>query len=176
MIYLRYSDFYINHAGNLCVNQKGYSFVMFVSNACSYCSEIAPSFLRLSQIIKGCVFGTINVDQDSRKIVEISNRSRTPLEYVPYLVLYANGVPMAQYHSDESNPDSNFEKMRIFLLSQTQRSNEQPNSTGSGQQQQQQSSEYVIPAYSIAIPHNAGTKRSKRVCYLGYEHAYGKKV
>ena len=189
MIYLRYNDFYINHAGNLCINQNGFSFVMFVSNDCVYCSELAPSFLRLSQIIKGCIFGTVNVDNDSRKIVEISTRSKTPLEYVPYLVLYANGIPIAQYHSDESNPDANFEKMRVFLLTQTSQSKDKsiaPNPFGSNNgggggggfvnsRSSQQSPDFVIPAYSIAIPHNAGSIRSKRVCYLGYENAYGKK-
>lgn len=169
MIHFKYDNFQVNQRGDLCINQNGYSFIMFTSDDCQYCFEIFPSFVRLSQTIKGCVFGTVNVNADNQKIVTLSTLSNTPLEYVPYFILYANGVPIAQYHSDEAQPDSNFEKMKLFLVAQTQNQQQQQLKNQSGA-----NSNFVIPEYSFGIPYNSGTNtsKSKRVCYLNYSSAY----
>ncbi len=182
MQYLKHDNFYVNQSGDLCNKQNGYSFVMFTSANCKYCSDLYPSFLRLSQSIKGCIFATMNVDADNQRIVEMSTRSKNPLEYVPFLVLYANGIPLAQYHSDESNPESNFDHMRTFLLthsrapdSGTNNSSVSSNAVPNAVPNAAAFSDFNIPAYSIAIPHNVGTSRSKKVCYLGYAKAYDEK-
>lgn len=175
----------------LCTEIPGISFILFTSNSCKYCKDIYPYFLRVSQIIQGCVFGIMNVDVMNQKIVAMSHRSSTPLQYVPYLMLYINGRPVAQYVPDEENSAHNVELMRSFLVAQTKRLTRQQNDTAGRHHHQNQprhndqgvgagisntaSGESSIPAYSIGIPGNMKSAReSRKVCYLDFNSAYKK--
>lgn len=180
-VYLTPDDYHVQRDGNLCNNIPNFSFVMFTSEQCRHCKDVEPDFLRLSRSIQGCSFGIMNVDQYNQKIVTISARSNTPLEYVPYIILYRHGVPVAQYVPDESKPSSNFDSMKAFIIAYT---------TGNGSrqfgaqqnrtQQPEQPMKPAIPAYSIGIPGNLASDKSSchnKVCYLGFDNAYknGKK-
>ena len=171
LVYLTPDDYYVNQFRELCNKITGYSFIFFTSNSCKYCKDIQPSFVQISQTIKGCVFGIMNVDQDNQKIVEISSRSKSPLEFVPYIVFYANGRPVAQYNHDEYNPSANFHSMKSFLLNQTSHKG----SSASASNADHRDASDVIPAYSIGIPGNRDMVKRRKVCYIEYDQAYAKK-
>ena len=170
MLYLTPEDFFINQNKDLCNRLAGYSFIMFSSRSCTYCKDIHPSFSKLSQMIQGCNFAIMDVEQQNQRVVGLSQQSKTSIEYVPFLLLYANGQPLAQYMPDETNPDANVDKMTKFLVEQT---NKNPAKQTTRAQNSQQAKAVVndIPPYSIGIPKN---RKDRRVCYLGYDKAYRK--
>lgn len=169
LVYLTPENYSVNQSEELCNNLRGYSFVFFTSARCSYCKDVYPAFVRLSETIQGCVFGVMNVEQNNNAVVQISKRSKTPLEYVPYIILYANGRPLSQYVHDENNPQANLERMKTFLVQQTTRKQTADGATSAV-------AAAVIPPYSIGIPKNrASSAKLKKVCYLSYDTAYEKK-
>jgi hypothetical protein len=106
--------------------------------------------------MQGCVFALMDVDQEKQAIVVKSVETKNPLKYVPCVLLYLNGIPIAECSLDEQNPASNYERMKQFLVQQTEAlKSDKPIDTMS------------IPMYSIGIPGN-----KKRVCYLNYSSAY----
>lgn len=168
LVYLKPENYFVNQNGDLCNNLKGYSFVMFTSDKCEYCNDIKPAFHYLPNTIQGCIFAEMNIDQQKQKIRMIASQSKTPINYVPYVILYLHGIPIAQYIPDEKNPQANFEKIKLFLINQTKK-NQTP--TNNNQQQQLPNNNRNIPEYSLAKPSN-----TKRVCYLTAAQAYGKDI
>lgn len=181
--HLNPSHFYVNNAQQLCNKIQGNSFVMFTSPTCVYCTNLYPSFTRLSDSLRGCVFAVMDVEKDRRKMLAIASKSQTPIEYVPYVVLYANGVPIKEYIPLENNPDQNFALMRSFLINETtKRSDQQQKRTytnynkqqehGGGETSSKEDARYVnIPPYSIGIPGNRARGRTG-VCHMKYNAAY----
>lgn len=148
--------YFVNQSGELCNRVPGYSFVIMTSDSCEYCNQILPVFTKVSNEIQGCKFAVMKVGQE---IISIAGRSKTPLKYVPYMILYANGRPIGQYEPDEANQSANIDKMKRFLVEVTTKQQK------GGLKKEQQNE---IPAYSIGIPAN----NKARVCYLGYDCAY----
>jgi hypothetical protein len=110
----------------------------------------------------------MDVDQENKRIVSISQRSKTPLKYVPYMILYANGRPIAQFFPDEDNPESNYEKMRAFLVKQTAKQPQQAAEQRTIQDEKERAA--GIPPYSLGIPGNYSSRR--KTCYIGFNSAY----
>lgn len=113
LIYLGKDDFSIEKGvrGNvLCNNIPGFSLVMFFSKKCQYCQILNPIFKRLPGSIAGCQFCIVNIDLN-KQLVEMSKNTIVPLEYVPYIILYIDGVPYIGYHEEYT-----FEKLQRFVL------------------------------------------------------------
>ncbi len=161
-MFLTPENFYVDGSGKLCTKIPGYSFILFSSPNCGFCKDVIPAFNRLSQMIQGCVFASMNVEQKQQKIREIAQRSDTPINYVPLFMLYGNGRPIAQFYPDEQNPHTNLDKMKSFLINQT--------ASKTAKTAAQKPQEPALPAYSIGIPGNS----QKRVCYLDFDSAYKK--
>lgn len=164
-MFLTPENFYVDREGKLCNKVPGYSFVLFSSPNCAFCKDVIPAFTKLSQMIQGCTFSTMNVEQQRQKIRDIAQQSDSPINYVPLLILYGNGRPIAQYFPDEQNPQSNLEKMKQFLVHQTSNKKQ-----GQGQAQSSTDTGPPVPAYSMGIPGNS----QRRVCYLNFDSAYKK--
>jgi thiol-disulfide isomerase/thioredoxin len=174
-MFLTVNDFFIKN-GELCNKIPGYSFIFFTSNDCHYCNDVKPHFDKLSQAIQGCSFAYMDVAQNYQEIVQMAERTNSRIEYVPLLILYVNGIRMAQYFPDEENPQNNYQNMVDFIFYHTNK-NKNHQQQSQQQSQQQQSQEFMqqqsdIPAYTIGIP---GNLASKRVCYLSFNNAYNKK-
>lgn len=163
-MFLTVNDFIIKN-GELCNKIPGYSFIFFISNSCHYCDDVKPHFDKLSQAIQGCNFAYMDVGQNQQQIVQMAERTNNRIEYVPLLILYGNGVRIAQYFPDEENPQNNYQNMINFIFLHTNKNKDQ-------QQQNQGQHSSEIPAYTIGIPGNLATKR---VCYLSFDSAYDKK-
>ena len=61
-------------------------------------------------MIGGCHFGTINVS-DNMNIVKASMKSTTPIKYVPYCIMYIDGVPFMRYDGTR-----NIEQIKTFVF------------------------------------------------------------
>lgn len=181
--HLNASHFYVNNKRQLCNKIPNNSFVMFTSPSCIYCTRLIPSFTKLSESLRGCVFAIMDVEQNKRHVLQLASSSSTPIEYVPYVVLYANGVPVKQFVPSEENPMENYKLMRTFLIKETNRHNNvsstQINNTsanssdirgGKGRGTEQNND--TIPLYSIGIPGNRNSKNKRGVCYLKSFNAY----
>lgn len=161
-MFLTPNDFTIHDGELVKPNDQGYSFVFFFTNTCPLCNDVKPAFNRLSRIIRGVSFAYMDVEQNNWLLRDMSLRTRTPIDYVPLLILFANGRPIAQFFQDEDVPQNNTERMKKFIMATT-----------GGHQQHNHSSQNAgadIPAYSIGIPGNLALRK---VCKL-YDNAYMK--
>jgi thiol-disulfide isomerase/thioredoxin len=80
----------------LCNFIPGISLIMFYSNSCENCKNLIPIFKQLPGNISGCQFGLVNLSQN-KNIIEMSFNTITPIEFVPYIVLFNDGKPFIRY-------------------------------------------------------------------------------
>jgi Thioredoxin len=113
--YLSPNDFFVTSNNQLSHVIHGFCVVFFTSDKCQHCHTIAPAFKAASDAIKGCTFAVMNVDQNDMQVVRMSHRTHNRLEYVPLIVMYANGVSAAIFNPDESNPVANLELLKQFI-------------------------------------------------------------
>lgn len=153
-MFLTHNDFAIQN-DELVLKLPGYYFIFFTQRSCIYCHNLRPVFDRLSTITKGCNFAYVDVDNANQAIVNMSNSTTMPIEYVPLLTLYINGRCVDVFMPDEENPENNLKKMTDFLISHSKSGKSQASTTSQAQKP-------AIPPYSIGIPGNKG----RDVCYL----------
>jgi thiol-disulfide isomerase/thioredoxin len=164
------NDFAIQNGELVKPNDQGYSFVFIFTNDCKWCDDVKPAFNYLSTMIRGVNFAYMDVAQNNWRLREMSLRTRTPINYVPFLLLFANGRQIAQFSQDEDNPQNNIPKMQQFIINNTTR-RQQPQSTriqGTPGSSSSQAAGSEIPPYTIGIPGNLATRK---VCKL-YNNAY----
>ena len=177
-MFLTPNDFAIQNGELVKPNDQGYSFVFLYTNDCLWCDDVKPAFNYLSRVIRGVNFAYMDVSQNNWQLRNMSFRTGTPIEYVPFLLLFANGRQIAQFFQDEDNPQNNIPKMQNFIITNTRQHQQQAQSTrirgGAGGSNSgagpSQGSANDIPAYSIGIP---GNLASRKVCKL-YDNAYVK--
>ena len=95
--FLKDSNFTVDHSGILNVNITGYSLILFYSTQCPHCKEMMEAVKHMPQIINGCSFGIINLDEN-KGVIQKCAKSQLKLKYVPFLVFFANGVPYMVYN------------------------------------------------------------------------------
>lgn len=169
--YLSPNDFFITSNNELSHVIQGFSVVFFTSDTCKYCHNIAPAFKAASDSIKGCTFAVMNVDQNDMQVVRMSQNTRNVLEYVPLIVMYANGQSVAIFNPDESNPVANLELLKQFVTTTASaiRSRGVDNRQITGQPTPiNDNSRVCDTSTGIAI---CGP-RSKQICYLQESLAY----
>lgn len=171
LIHLRSDDFEIKDGSKgptLCLKFPDLTFVMFHADPqrCAHCEELLPEFRKLPYIIGGCKFALINLNRYP-DLVRMSKSTTTPLEYVPYLVLYINGRPFIRYEGDK-----NLESLAEFIAEFMNRLKNQTNFVST---QKTVKLENEIPPYSVAIPYSVVCDDDKGVCYLKYDEAYKRK-
>ena len=165
LIFFCSEDFNIK-AGNkgnlLCNNIPGISLCLFYSTQCSYCQQLIPEYKKLPGSISGCHFGMINVSKQ-KSILHVSKNCLTPIQYVPLIILYANGTPLARYDGPNE-----IEEIKKFVIDISQKLhndfNEENGENGSGSE----GLDSGIPEYSIGRP----IEGKMKVCYLDFDEAY----
>jgi len=123
-------------------------------------------------MIRGVNFAYMDVSQNNYQLSNMSIGTKTPIQYVPHLLLFAHGRVIAQFFQDEDNPKNNIPKMQHFIAENIQRY-QQSQSTriaGSSNGSSLQEEGNNIPPYTIGIP---GNLASRKVCKL-YNNAYVK--
>jgi thioredoxin-like negative regulator of GroEL len=139
----------------------GFSIVLFYSVQCKHCQKLIPMFKRLPGSVGGCQFGMINVSSN-KAAVKMSAGTIAPIEYVPYIILYVDGMPFMRY----SGPHELSELKRFVLEVATKVRGSKKLSKGVVR-----NSEKTIPAYCIGQPLYGRTD----VEYLIWDEGYKSK-
>ena len=160
IFYLSYGDFHIQRGTNsplLCHGMNHISLIMFHSTQSAYSQQIAPIFKMLPQAIRGCQFGIIKIGQNMN-LVQMAAQTNTPIEYVPLIIMYVNGIPYMEYKGP-----ADLENMRQFIITQYTAIEKQisftnqNNTNAYAQQATQQNVHYDpsirrIPQFSLGSP------------------------
>jgi hypothetical protein len=169
LLHLETDDFYLSDGAKgkiLCLSVQGICLVLFHANPerCLHCEEAIPEFKKVSRMFSGCKFGLANLNKFP-EIIRMSKLTISPLEYVPYMILYVNGRPFLRYEGERTAQDlSEFLQEVMVRLESKKQFIESKN----------YKVESEIPAYSIAIPFNMVCDEDKGVCYLTYGEIYKK--
>lgn len=197
LVQLTPDNFHVNSVDKtLCLGARylKHCFVMFMNDSCVYCKDVYPAFKALSNSPNiNCMFAVMNVELDDRKILTMSKYTSTPIEYVPYMIMYVDGRPHSQFHPNEQYPDRSFHPMRIFVHDVTssssmkngmaiKRREDVGNTTGDNNNNVNGSSNKKMktshessdrPAYSLGIPISSDNDRRRGGrCYLLAKDAY----
>lgn len=167
LIFLRGQDFYNDQGSKgkiLCNNQKGLCLVLFHADAsqCAHCEETIPEFKKLPYRMPGVKFALCNVNKD-RDIVKLSAGTNTSLEYVPYLVLYANGRPIMRYDGERK-----LQSMLEFLTDVVNRLQNQK----SFSENKNVRVESDVTTYQTGKEYNLHCDPDRGICYLQQGEAY----
>ena len=160
LFYLKYGDFHIKQGTDaplLCHGMQHISLVLFHSTQSAYSQQVAPIFKMLPEVIRGCQFGIVHIGQNMH-LVEMSQQTNTPIEYVPLIIMYVNGIPYMEYKGP-----ADLQNMRHFIVTQYNAIEKQISFThqnnGSvySQQSNQQNVFYnpnhrKIPQFSLGVP------------------------
>lgn len=194
ILFLGSDDFCVRagEKGNmLCMTGwKGLTLVMFYSKECSFCATLITKFKQLPTMVNGCKFGMVCVNRNM-DVVEKSKNTISPIEYVPDVILFVDGVPYIRYDGPHE-----IDSIRSFIFTVYERlqktcfsDNQQPSLQPASQprpppppthddirmiQQQQHNIRQVangIPEYTVGIP-VSGKKNDLMRCYLEFNTAY----
>jgi hypothetical protein len=124
------------------------SMILFTSNACEHCPKVTGIFNRELKGVNGCRIGVVHVDHN-KALVQVSQKTTTPISYTPLILFYHKGVPIQEYSGEHT-----VENLVKFVQDAVARFR----SDGP--------SEAQISKFSI------GKAKSKDVCYLPYTKAY----
>lgn len=116
IVHLTPNDFHITQSNDLANKIPKFSLVFFSSANCIYCKDVLPAFIDVSTRIKGCTFAIMDVDQAGMKIVKMSEHTKTPIAYVPLVIMYVKGIPLSVFDSDEENPLENSRRLEEFII------------------------------------------------------------
>ena len=172
LLYLSSDDFFIQDtpSGKLLntYSTQGLILILFYSTQCKHCVNAIPIFRNLPQMIHGCSFGMINVSTNAR-VVHMSKSTVSPIQYVPYIVLYFNGEPYYKYKGQVNieNIQRFISEVSKMLVGKQKFGNESSKKIPS--QQSSKEEDKKIPEYTIAIPYC-----DEDVCYLEFDTAYTK--
>lgn len=116
-LFLDTNDFQLTQLENqgqkkiiLTTQIPGLSLLLFYSPRCKFSNQILPVFKKLPSTITNCQFGLINVS-NNRNLIQMSNQSITPIQYVPYIILYLHGQPYMIYNGPHNEQD-----LRNFVI------------------------------------------------------------
>ena len=166
IISLREDDFQLDHGTKgmvMCTGIKGVSLVMFYSMQCPICTQLIPDYKRLPQLVNGCRFCVVNVNQNAG-VIDMSAQTIAPIEVVPYIILYINGRPFLQYDDEPS-----LYKIVSFLQYSLKLIDTKRSFVDRGARVESE-----IPKYSIAAPYLDFKCSQDGFCYLTADKAYGK--
>jgi hypothetical protein len=117
LVYLRGENFGVDKIKEgpvLCNSIKGFSVVLFYSpQHCQYSPGALQEFKRIVGTVNGVVFAVLNIDT-AMDVVRRSRNTITPIEGVPYIMLYYNGIPRQVY---PDNYELTAEAIRNFSAS-----------------------------------------------------------
>jgi thiol-disulfide isomerase/thioredoxin len=152
----------------LCHGIPGFSLILFYSTQCVHCQTLIPIFKKLPGTIGGCQFGMINVSSN-KTCVKMSKDTITPINYVPYIVLYIQGKPFMRYNGPHDGAEI---KRFIIEIANNVQSKQQFTSENEKNEKNEKDDKKGIPDYSSGIPLCG---QNNNVCYLQFDEAYESK-
>jgi hypothetical protein len=136
---------------------KGNCLILYYTNECNFCKPILENFRYLVRGRLPCTFGIMNLT-NNMDVVALSKRTQNPIEYVPLVVFYVDGMPLLEY-TGEKDIDS----ITKFINHMTTDISKRQNKFVSGGSD--------IPEFTIGLPKN----RNDDVCYLTFDETSGYK-
>lgn len=166
LLFLSSDDFYINETPNgkllLTHMNQGLFLVLFYSTQCEHCKKAIPVFKELPRMIHGCTFGMINVSTNA-KVVHMSRNTVSPVQFVPYIVLYLGGEPYYMYKGAITPTELQKFIIEMSKLLQTrQQFIKKGDNPGVPNKQEKK-----IPEFCSGVPYC-----DEDVCYLEFDTAY----
>lgn len=162
ILFLGNDDFCVRagEKGNmLCLSGwKGLTLIMFYSKECKFCDNLILKFKQLPTIVNGCKFGMVCVNRNM-DVVEKSKNTISPIEYVPDMILFVDGVPYIRYDGAHD-----IDSIRNFILTVYERLRKTCFSEQSNQQQQQ-------PAQPQPVPYEQPQQQQTHAAYQQNPHA-----
>jgi thioredoxin-like negative regulator of GroEL len=138
---------------------NGFCLVLFYSTHCKFCKNAIDVFKQLPKNIQGCSFGMINLSTNAKTHI-MSKSSTNEIQYVPFIILYKDGIPRYQYKDElEITSIANF---IVYVAGREKNSFTEETVV-------EQKEEKVIPAYTIGKP-----VCDDNVCYMSFDGAYTK--
>lgn len=162
LLFLSSEDFKIQNGTKgkiLCNNVAGFSLILFYSTRCEHCQTLLPVFKSLPGTIMNCYFGMINVN-NNKECIQMSKVTIAPIQYVPYIILYYDGIPYMVYNGPRTAED-----IRNFIMDVTE--NVQKRQKFAKKPPEKEESK-GIPAYTVGHP----VCGNDNVCYLDFAEAY----
>lgn len=87
----------------LNINLPGRILVFFKMAGCPGCAAFEPIFYQLAGEERRVNYALIDLT-DSRSVVEMSRSTSTPIQTVPFIMLYVDGNPFAKYTGKKNTP------------------------------------------------------------------------
>jgi thioredoxin-like negative regulator of GroEL len=166
-VFLSDADFNIQQGKNgklLCHNIPSISLVLFYSQQCEYCQDVFPQFEMISNQIPGCTFAYLNILK-FQKVAVLSGQTIAPITYVPFIILYVNGVPYMKYNGKKTAND-----IAKFVTDVLSRINVNQNFSNQKTTRNLQDTSTVPEYVNGAIPYNIICDAEQ--CYITVNEAY----
>jgi thioredoxin-like negative regulator of GroEL len=161
LLFLSSDDFSLGETPKgkiLCNKLRGFSLVFFYSTQCTYCQTFIQNYKKMPEMVNGCQFGLINISKN-KEIVFMSRDTISPLQYVPYIILYNDGKPIVRYDGPHDPKE-----LAVFIYEMAKKIQE---------------SKQVVPNNTtikedpktgfIAYTPSTGRSDEIKVCYLNFE-------
>lgn len=145
----------------LCNSVKGFSVVLFYSlERCQYSYHALQEFKKVVGTVNGINFGILNIDKNM-DLIKLSRSTITPIDGVPYIMLYYNGIPKQIYPENYE-----FVSEQIKNFSTTVSANILKSISNMNNKQQVESKEKVLQKNNNHTIYYIGNPIRKRVTYL----------
>lgn len=143
----------------LKLKYNGFCVNLFYSKQCQYCGPFWSILQRLPEIVPGCTFGFTNIDKNP-DLPRMSAETTTRIEHVPYIVFYAQGIPISEYQGP-----ADIENLKHWII-------EEANNSQTKLQGGQKMISRKKPDYCYGNPKEC--ERDNKKCYTSLGAAYGK--
>jgi hypothetical protein len=167
--YLRARDFKIvSNSGQsqLQIVLKNPTLVFFYSNTCSFCDDFLKEYKQLPKHVTGCNITLTNTSLDQQMVRKMAHNTTTPINYVPFFVLFNKGMPIVEYTGQRSiHHIASFIGEVQEKLTGKAPTLKNVNRVQGGKMNKRE--ENQIPAFSIGIPRGEAD-----VCYMKFDKAY----
>jgi len=141
----------------LCEKTSELLIVLFYSTNCPHCGPARATFNTVvSQFVQGCKFGMINITQNP-KVTHLAKTSKTPIRYVPFILAFFRGRPLADYKSAITQPNLVQFVQQCYASIKTK-----VDAFGAVKKEAE-----VTPFTGVPVC-------DEGVCYLSFDHAYPK--
>lgn len=144
-----------------------FSLVFFYGPDCDHCDTMRPIFYRNSGMVQDCSFIMVNL-KNNQNLIYISQQTKTPIKYVPYILLYHKQLPLMEYNGKAYSDDA-FKNWLVNAVSRFSTHRPDPQAVAAPQiKPQRQDSGYAsFDTYS-----EDASSQKLDVCYLSFTNAY----
>jgi len=146
----------------LTTKVKNNCLVLFYTTTCTYCKPVLEIFRSMMRRPVNCNFAIVNIS-NNREIHLLSQQTALPINYVPFIVYYRDGIPLLAYSGE------NDERSLLNFITQMGSNNPSNAQFMNGKSVDRNN----IPGYTTGIPKNRNKARD--VCYLTFDESRGYK-